>query len=240
MELAAQIQQKLYPRRSPHRPGLDIAGAAFPAAATCGDYFDYVEMPNGAIGIAIGDVTGHGLGPALIMAETRAYLRSLAQTEWDPGQVLTRLNQQLVSDLADEHFVTLSLAQIDVRAGRMVYANAGHPSALVFDRFGVVKATLESTGLPLGVLPDADYRTNDGLKLESGDAIVFLTDGITECRTIDGKYFDLEGVRDTVRAHIDEPAQQIVRHVREAVGNFCNGRSQEDDMTIVVCKLDGA
>jgi serine phosphatase RsbU (regulator of sigma subunit) len=133
--------------------------------------------------------------------------------------------------------MTLALAQIDVRAGRMVYANAGHPSAHVLDRSGALKATLESTGMPLGLLSDTRLPCNEERLLEPGDTVVFLTDGILECRGSDGEYFEVTGVLDTIRTHIDEPAQQIVHRVHEAAGRFSKGRNREDDMTIVVCKL---
>src|SRR2546426_8505280 len=125
--VAREIQQRLFPKTSPQPPVFDIAGASYPAEATGGDYFDYLSMADGSLGIVVADVTGHGVGPALLMAETRAYLRTLAMNAPDVGEILTLANQVLAEDVDFERFVTLILAKLDARARSLVYTSAGHP-----------------------------------------------------------------------------------------------------------------
>ena len=127
MRLARVVQQKLYPVRAPEIEGFDLAGAAFPADHTCGDYYDFVPFPDGRVGIAVGDVSGHGFGPALLMAETRAYLRSLSRTSSDLGQILRRLNRFLCQDTEDERFVTLMVTLLDPARGARVLERGAHP-----------------------------------------------------------------------------------------------------------------
>jgi PAS domain S-box-containing protein len=236
MHYASMVQKKLYPVESPKLAGFDIEGAVFPAEATCGDYFDYLSMPNRALGIAIGDVCGHGLGPAFIMAETRAYVRSLAKGCSEPNEILDPINEWLHSDLEEASYVTLLLARIDVSARSLVYANAGHTPGYILDRAGRLKAVLDSTGLPLGMFPHSKCAASERLDFVPGDLLVLLTDGITESEGPDGSMFEGDRVLEVIRAHQEEPAEQIVLHVRRAIWDFTQSVKPYDDLTIVVCK----
>src|SRR3954468_12862077 len=139
--VAREIQQRLFPKSAPLLEGFDIAGATYPAEATGGDYFDYLPMLNDRLGIVVGDVTGHGVGPALLMAETRAYLRILAGRREDVGEILTRANGVLSEDVGNERFVTLFLARIDPKTRELVYASAGHPSGYILGPSGQIAKT---------------------------------------------------------------------------------------------------
>ena len=236
MHYAAMVQKKLYPEQPPQLEGFDIAGAVFPAEATCGDYFDYLDMSNGALGIVIGDVCGHGLGPALIMSETRAFVRSLCQARSEFSQILDPVNKWLHADLESGSFVTLLLTYIDAPARRLVYTNAGHPPGYLLDRSGALKAVLNSTGFPLGLFPNSTYGDGASVEFGPGDLVVLLTDGITESEAPDGSAFEGERVLEVIRAHQDEPAEHIVLHVRRALWDFTEGMKPADDLTIVVCK----
>ncbi|MBI3862529.1 MAG: SpoIIE family protein phosphatase, partial [Planctomycetia bacterium] len=149
ISVARRIQSRLFPSSAPSAPGFEIAGTCIPASATGGDFYDYIRMPGGALGISIGDVSSHGLGPALVMALIRAYLRALALTQADPGIVLTEANQILCDDLEDGRFATVLLCALDPQRHSLSYASAGHEGCVIDDS-GVV-ATLTSTGLPLGI-----------------------------------------------------------------------------------------
>jgi sigma-B regulation protein RsbU (phosphoserine phosphatase) len=237
MASAARVQSRLYPQAPPAIPGFDIAGAVWPAEMTGGDYFDYVQMPGNAIGLAIGDVCGHGLGSALIMAVTRAYLRPLAASHDEPGAILTRLNPFLYADVQhDRQFVTLFLARLDPAARTLAFASAGHPPAFVFDRTGTLKATLDSNGCPLGLFDGICYPTSETLTLEPGDVLALLTDGVTESEAPDGRIFGAEGALRVIGAHSGESATDIVHHLRDGVRDFCGQAAQVDDVTIVICK----
>jgi PAS domain S-box-containing protein len=238
MAYAARVQQRLYPQRPPEPGSFDIAGAVFPAAMTGGDYFDYLRMPGGTTGLAIGDVCGHGLGSAFIMAETRAFLRPLAENETDPARLLSRLNPLLYDDLQhDFHYVTLCLVRLDPANGRLFYASAGHPAGVVIGRDGEVKATLDATGYPLGLFEDSPYGASETLPLAPGDLLLLLTDGITEAESPDGSIFGMDGVLDIVRSHRHEPAADIVRELCSAACRFTGeGAERQDDLTVIVCK----
>jgi PAS domain S-box-containing protein len=238
MEYASRVQQQLYPKWAPKLDEFDIAGAVFPADETGGDYFDYVLMPDDCLAVAIGDVCGHGLGSALIMAETRAYVRSLASTCSDPGMILSRINPLLLEHLAgDRQYVTLLLARLDGSARRLAYASAGHTDGFVLSQAGEVRAVLGSTGIPLGMFPDVCYASRDDVALEPDDVVVLLTDGITEAEAPDGRVFTTEAALDVVRAHRAEPARAILQSLRDAVQDFTVGQPQRDDVTIVICKV---
>jgi serine phosphatase RsbU (regulator of sigma subunit) len=241
MRYASAVQRRLYPTGAPAIAGLDIAAAMFPALATCGDYYDYLTLPDGSLGVVIGDVSGHGLGPALIMVETRTCLHFLAQTCATVGDILTRTNATLYEDLDDERYVALIMAKIDPTARRLVYANAGHTSAYHLDGRGNVKAVMESSGPPAGVLPGVVYGIVENPPLEDGDVVVFLTDGITETEDPSGNAFGAEAAIAVIRANIDAPARELVQHVRNAVRDFAGGAPQGDDITMIVCKkLNGS
>ena len=233
---AADVQRRLYPATAPVFRGLEIASGTFPALATCGDYYDYLPLSNGSLGIVIGDVSGHGLGPALIMAETRAYLRFLSASGLEPGEVLTKINEVLYEDLDENRYVALILAHVDSSSRRLRYVNAGHTAAYHLDGAGAVKAVMESCGPPLGVLPGIVFPAIENPPLEDGDVVVFLTDGITESENPSGDWFGADAALDVVRAHRHESAQDIVQGLRAATRDFAARRAQQDDITVVVCK----
>jgi len=238
MRLAAVVQQHLYPETPLEVPGLDIAGAVFSAEATCGDYFDFIRMGDDRIAVAIGDVSGHGLAPALVMAQTRAYLRAFAQSERNVAGILDKVNNALVGDLRSGFFVTLLLAVIDMSTKRLVYASAGHTPGYIVSPLGEVKQVLAGTGIPLGIATGSVYELADDVVLEPGDLAVLITDGVTESRSPQGAFFGDEGALAAVRASRHGRADQIVGQIHDAIRDFREGPQQIDDITIVVCKLD--
>ena len=213
--VAREIQQRLFPKCAPVLEGFDIAGATFPAEATGGDYFDYLPMLNDRLGIIVADVTGHGVGPALLMAETRAYLRVLTGRREDVGEILTRANGVLSEDVGAERFVTLFMARLDPRERELIYASAGHPPAYILDAAGRVKGTLPRTGVPLGIHPDTKYLPAPAIKLERGDLLLALTDGLEEAAAPDDTLFGIDRIFEVVRTHQSEPAHQIVHGLYE-------------------------
>jgi PAS domain S-box-containing protein len=150
LQIAHEVQQRLYTTVA-SLPGFDIAGTVCSATLTGGDYFDFIMQPDGCLCIAIGDVSGHGFGAALVMAETRAYVRSYARLESDMGATLNRLNSALVTDLADGQYVTLLLARLDPRNRLVEYASAGHIPCYLLRSSGEIGYVMESTGPPSGL-----------------------------------------------------------------------------------------
>lgn len=236
--LARKVQQRLFPSSAPPTCRCDMAGAVFTADKTGGDYYDFLALPGGGTGVVVGDVSGHAFDAALVMAATRAYLRSISQTTADPGDILTLVNRVLNGDTADNQFVTLILCCLDPVSHVLRYASAGHVTAYVFDRCGEIKAELPSTGLPLGLFPDAAYLTAPPTLLEPGDMVALFTDGVIETDTADGTPFGIERALAVVRQHRLEPAATIVHRVYEAVRDFTGRRPHTDDITTVICKFD--
>jgi len=235
--LARKIQQKLFPASSPACPGFDIYGLSRPAAATGGDYFDYIPMLDGNVGIVIGDVTGHGLGPALLMSATRAYLRALALTYPAVAEILSRANTALTTDIGDDRFVTLMLARLDPRSRSFSYCNAGHPSAYILDSAGTVKSTLDSTSLPLGIEPNGQFPPEKDILLDPGDLVLLLTDGIMEAMAPAGSLFGIERTLEVVRANRHRAAKEIVQALAREVDEFTQFQRQLDDITAIVIKV---
>lgn len=240
MDVARQVQQRLYPSSAPRLPGFDIAGAAFPAATMCGDLFDFIPMPGDCLGLAVADVCGHGLGPSLLMAQARAYLRSLALSCFDAGELLRRLNEILVVDSDVKDYLTLLLARLDPRARTLTYASAGHVTGYLLDRRGEVRESLESTGIPLGMFAGRGFPSGPTLSLEPGETVVLFTDGITESGELDGNAIGADRLLEFIKDHRHDPASHIVKGLYRTAKSFQVKRPQTDDMTVVICRVEAA
>ncbi|MDZ7342183.1 MAG: SpoIIE family protein phosphatase [candidate division KSB1 bacterium] len=236
LRIAHELQQRYY-RAKAAVPGFDIAGATYSAVATNGDYFDFIPMKNGQLGLVIGDVSGHGVSAALIMAQTRASLRALAKVESDPGILLTWLNQELAADLDQIHYVTLILARLDPATKMLDYASAGHLPTYLLNRQGQVYQTLSSTGIPLGIVPDYQFTTSAAIQLSCADILFFLTDGITEAQASDESEFGVERALRIVRKRRGAPAKEIMESLYCSVRSFARHQPQEDDITTIICKV---
>jgi len=234
---AQQIQQSLLPQSPPRIPGLDIAGGCYPAQYAAGDGFDYMVLPDGSLFLMIADVVGKGIGPALLMATTGAYLRALASAGLPLARLVNQTNVMLVTRSDSDRFVTLMVCCIDPATGSLRYVNAGHPHGYLIDATGAVKATLHSGQMPIGVLPDIEYRESSGPVMSVGDTLVLLTDGVLEARSPEGVLFGTRRLLDLVCAHRDQPSEKIVRLVREEVMCFTGQSEFQDDLTMIVVRL---
>jgi len=240
MRIARQIQQKLFPVAPLPLPGFDVSGASHPAEATGGDYFDYVPMRDGSLGVVIGDVSGHGYGPALLMAQTRAYIRAFLLTHTDVREIIALVNHALADDTPEGRFTTLLFAKLDHTGRSLHYVSAGHTTSYLLDATGAIKAELTSTGMPLGILPDGEFEASLPVALDPGDALVFLTDGVVEAHDSSENLFGAERALAVVRANRHRSAREIVAELFQAVHDFCGSRAQFDDMTSVVIKVGDA
>lgn len=238
LRIAQKIQQSLYPVNPPPAPGLDIAGVSYPAESVGGDYFDYIPMLDGHLGLAVGDVSGHGIGPALLMAEARAALRTLTRTYRSVGEVLTLANRILLDGMLEGRFVTLMLASLDPHRRSLIYCGAGHPDGLLFDEQGNIASRLESTGYPLGVVSDEEYSASAPVQLRPGHTLLLVTDGIAEASTPGpARPFGLERITAVVRENRQLPASQIIRALHDAVLKHARPGVPLDDVTAVVMKV---
>jgi phosphoserine phosphatase RsbU/P len=237
-KVARDIQQRLFPKSAPNLSGFDIAGISIPSDAAGGDYYDYLPMLDQNLGLVVGDVTGHGIGPALLMAETRAYLRIVAGNQTDLGKVLTSTNKVLAADVGKERYITLLLAALNPHTRTLMYANAGHPAGFIFDGSGEVKSRLTRNGPPLGMKPSTIYRTAEEVQLEKGDLLLLLTDGIEETLSSDDKFFGIERILKIVRQNQHLPAITIIENLFAAHREFAGNASQVDDLTVLLIKVE--
>jgi serine phosphatase RsbU (regulator of sigma subunit) len=238
--IARKIQQGLVAKAPPALDDFDIAGVSHCAAETGGDYFDFFPLLDSGQGVVVADASGHGLGPALVITETRAYLRALALTHEDVGRIAALVNRRLLEDVGGDYFVTLFLARLDTRNRSFNFTSAGHPKGCLFDSSGTVKAFLESTGPPLGLFPDSDFPSAAAITLEPGDLVLLLTDGVLEAAAPDGAFFGLQRAIDIVCVYRRDTAARIVSNLYHAVRSFCQNGPQLDDITAVVIKVSGS
>lgn len=241
MQAAREIQQRLFPKHSPTVPGYDIAGMSVPADATGGDYYDFLPMSEGMIGLVVADVSGHGLGPSLLMMETRALLRVVARNRIDPGEILARANRVIAEDTEGQNYVTALLVRLNPATGELVHASAGHPAALVIGKDGEIKTQLKRTGGPLGFASRAAAVSAAPVRLDSGDVLVLYTDGIKEARpgaagADPDEEFGTARMVEIVQAHRGETSREIIQALCDAARGYSAPARLEDDLTLLVVK----
>ncbi|MGH8931863.1 MAG: ATP-binding SpoIIE family protein phosphatase [Egibacteraceae bacterium] len=235
LRVATAIHQQFLPKELPDLPGWHVAAYYQPAREVGGDFYDFIELPDGLVGIVIGDVTDKGVPAALVMATTHSILRSDAPRLVAPGEVLARANQLLVAEMPPAMFVTCLYAVLDPATGRLRYANAGHDLPYLRTRSGVVE--LRATGMPLGLLPDMVYEEKETI-LAPGDGLLLHSDGLVEAHNADRAMFgfprlkELVGQRDGGEALIDLLLVELDRFT-------VDGWEQEDDITLVTLQRRG-
>ncbi len=238
LHAAHVVQSSLYPNDLLELPGFEIAGTASPAEAACGDYFDYVPMSDDAVGIAVGDVSGHGMRAALLMVEVRAYLRVLSRNTppapRDPGEILTEANDLLATGDTG-HFISLFFACLDSAARTLTFAGAGHRAYLL--RASGQVERLESTGMPLGLVHHEPIPSAEPVNLMSGDLVLMPTDGIFETQNTHDELFGEDRMLEVVAAHRDRPPREIIELLNQTARDFAGNNPQHDDMTAVVIKV---
>ena len=235
MELARDIQLGLLPQSPPALPGFELAGWTEPSEYAGGDFFDLFQWGDGRVGVMMGDAVGHGVGPALLAAETRALVRAIALHEQAPDKVLADTNRLLSADVTDGRFVTLALAAIDGPRATATYASAGQGPLLVL-RAGGESTQLTSTGLPLGILPEAEFESAEPIPLAPGDAFVLLSDGIFECDTRSGKELGIEPVIETAHRHLSSSAAAMLEALSALTESVSPDGRFRDDRTAVAVK----
>jgi serine phosphatase RsbU (regulator of sigma subunit) len=236
--IARVIQQGLLPKVMPTLPGFQISGRSLTANDVGGDCFDFfpllVDQGQESLGVLVADASGHGISSALLVGQTRAYLRALALACTDIGTLLTLSNRRLATDIRADHFVTLFLMRLDPRDRYVLYASAGHCPGYVLDRRGRTKAVLASTGVPLGI-DFSEFPTGPAVALGPGEQVFLFTDGITEATSPAGDLFGLERTLDVIRAHHEETADEILGALFDSVGDFSRHHFR-DDLTAVIIK----
>jgi len=235
MELARDIQAGLLPQHAPRLDGFDLAGWSRPSDYAGGDFFDIFPWGDGRVGLMLGDAVGHGVGPALLAAETRALVRALALRETRPDTILCDTNRLLAADVAEGRFVTLALAVADAAAGAVSYASAGQGPMVVMRADGQYEQ-FNATGLPLGILPDATIDAGEAIQLAPGDAFLLISDGIFECETAAGQDLGIDRVLENVQEHLAGSAESVIRALEDLTESVSPDGRFRDDRTIVVTK----
>jgi serine phosphatase RsbU (regulator of sigma subunit)/anti-sigma regulatory factor (Ser/Thr protein kinase) len=235
MRVATLIQQQFLPRELPHLPDWQVAAYYGPARAVGGDFYDFIALPDGRIGIVVGDVTDKGVPAALIMARTQSVLRGEAPRLLSPAKVLERANEILLPEMPARMFVTCLYMVLEPETGRVVYANAGHNLPYVRTAGGVIE--LRATGLPLGLLAGMDYPEHEAV-LAPGESVLLYSDGIVEAHDQAGEMFGFPRLRELMA--VERPAGELLDHLREELRAFVGrGWEQEDDVTLVALVRTG-
>ncbi|MCM2372452.1 SpoIIE family protein phosphatase [Aporhodopirellula aestuarii] len=237
LELADAIQQRLYPHNESTFPNVSIAGRCSSATQNGGDFYDYVTRSDGSLMVVIGDVSGHGIGPAMMMVETRAFVRALASTEMSLSEVITQVNRLLADDMQQQLFVTLFVASFDATGCRMTYCSAGHPGYLVKTDGAVIR--LQTDNPPLGINPREHYESMDVEQFEPGDLLALFTDGISEATCDHQDFLGDRRVVEEVVSGRELPALSILDSVFLLAEDFNGDAIQQDDRTAVIVKTQG-
>ena len=236
LNIARSIQQGLLPDKPLQLAGFEIAGWNQPADQTGGDYFDWQELPDGRFAISLADVTGHGIGPALVMAVCRAYARASFPADADTTAVMDRINRLLVEDLPAERFVTFVVAILDPGTATMELVSAGHGPILHYRSDSAEFLDYSAQGIPLGLMAGIGYGPPEKVALDPGDMLVLTTDGFFEWENPGGEEFGLDRLMDTIRNAKDLPPGQVIEKLHSAVTAFAEGTKQADDLTAVILK----
>jgi serine phosphatase RsbU (regulator of sigma subunit) len=230
LDVARVVQQRFFPRKLPVHPRYRLAARSVPCDATGGDYYDAFTLEDGRIVILVADVSGHGLGPSLLMASCRSALRGLSRSGLAPGLLVERLGQIMADELTDGRFITLVYGVLD-DDGHFTYANCGHGPAIV-----ATDGKLEHLGShrpPLGVnFDDPITETQSTLSLAPGDRILLASDGLTEAMNASGEYLGLDRVEPVVRDRA-ATSETVVARLQEALVRHCGGPSTTDDVTML-------
>ena len=241
--LAGEVQKSLLPIEMPKVKGLDIAGRNVSCDEIGGDYYDFIhrhDSRKGAFSIVVGDISGHGVDSALLMTTARAFLRMRASQPGSISEIVTAMNNHLVHDVLDTgKFMTLFCLTIDPEQKYLEWVRAGHDPAFIYTPQDDQFEELKGSGIALGVTEEFQFSENrkDGLK--DGQIIAIGTDGIWEAFNISGEMFGKKRFQDIIKAHADKSADVILNAVYAELNSFTTGRKSDDDITLVIVKIEG-
>lgn len=229
LRVAQLIQQQFLPKQVPTMDGWELAAFYRAAQEVGGDFYDFIHLPDGKIGLVVGDVTGHGVPAALVMATTRSFLRAEAPRASSPSDVLARANDFLDADIPDNMFVTCLYAVLDPRTGNLRFANAGHDLPYVRTAQGLIE--LRATGMPLGLMAGMHYEERE-FRLAPGDTMLLHSDGLAEAHGPDHEMFGFPRVKGIVASKAS--GQEVIAELMRSLQRFTGTNwQQEDDITLV-------
>ena len=240
MGLAMEVQQSLLPKEAPRIEGFDIAGQSIYCDETGGDYYDFIEfseLGHGRVGVAVGDVAGHGIAPALLMTTVRALLRSRIIQPGSLAQIITDVNRLLCIDTSESgNFMTLFFMLMDSDNREVQWVRAGHEPALVYDPSTDSFSELYGDGIALGVDETWSFQENRQELWSDSQIVLIGTDGIWESENLQGEGFGKKRLREIIRSHKNQTSQEIVHAITKALADHRQTAPQQDDITMVVVK----
>lgn len=241
LALAGEVQKSLLPQDKPVVQGLDIAGKNVSCDEIGGDYFDFLwrrDTKKGPCSIVVGDISGHGVDSALLMTTARAFLRMRASQPGTISEIITAMNRHLTRDVLESgRFMTLFYLTIDPEKDRIDWVRAGHDPAIVYDPGRDEFTELKGDGVALGVKINFDYQENTISGLANGQIIAIGTDGIWEAVNSSGEMFGKERFRNIIRKNAGSGSGDIINAVYNELDQFTRGQKSEDDITLVVIKI---
>jgi sigma-B regulation protein RsbU (phosphoserine phosphatase) len=239
--LAQEVQQNLLPHEYPRSDILDIAGKSIYCDETGGDYYDFIIGDNDEkerIGIVVGDVSGHGIASALLMATVRSSLRQRSSLPGSMGSIISDVNRQMVKDVEDSgQFITMFYLTIDPTQKSLQWVRAGHEPGIFYDPHSDTFEELHGLGVSLGVIEDWNFAEYTRTALKKDQIIFPSTDGLKEARNNRGEMFGKEPTYDVIRKNASSSADEILNAFFESLNSFLEGAKIEDDVTLVVAKI---
>lgn len=237
LEIAKHIQQDLLPDKAPDIEGIELHGLCVPTNQIGGDYYDYLPRDRERIDLVIADVSGHSIGAALLIAETRAFIRAKTETLQGPAQIILAVNSFILSDLdRAEMFISLFYASYDSINQTLRYASAGHNNPMIWRAETGRCEHLDANGLILGVKTDVIFEEKE-TEMASGDLLILFTDGLTEAENHTGDFFGEERLEELLTEYHQLPTVEIIDRIMEQARLFTGSRSFRDDVTIVLLKI---
>ena len=239
LEIAREVQERLFPQRPPRIEGLEIAGYCRPQQGVGGDYYDFVCLTNGALGIAVGDVAGKGIAAALMMATLQASLRGQTiKPSGGPAEIIQMINKLVYDGSASNRYATFFYGQYDPLSRQFLYVNAGHNPPILYrpwnGRPEIIR--LEEGGTVVGLFPEYSY-SEARVQLQKDDVLVLFTDGISEAMNAKDEEWDDPRLIDCICQSVSRSAADIISHILNSVDAFTAGAEQHDDMTLVVVRI---
>ncbi len=235
--LAREIQQHLLPSKAPQISGFDIFGQSVYCDETGGDYYDFIELSPNKLGVAVGDVSGHGIGAAMLMTTARGILRSQASHQGcELSPLMTTLNRHLVRDTRDDSFMTLFYALLESDTRACHWVSGGHGPTFYYSHRDKIVTELACSGIPLGIIEETEFEAMSPIFMASGDILLIGTDGIWETRNQLGGMFGSHRLTRLMEEYASASAAEISSAVMTAVNEFRDSAPQYDDITMVVIK----
>jgi phosphoserine phosphatase RsbU/P len=235
LQVARELQASLLPRETPQVSGWGFAAWWRPALEVAGDYYDFIPLTGGQIGLLIADVSDKGMPSALFMGLTRSIVRASVGHAPSPAADVAHANRLICADASGGMFVTLFYAQLDPRAGEFTYVNAGHNPPLFYHTGQEQGTKLVRTGMALGVVPDTPFEQGT-VYLDPGDLVVLYTDGIVDAVNAQGQRFGMERLDRTLAEHSRRPTADILAALEGAIAGFTGAAAQFDDIAVVMVK----